>query len=236
MDIYPKKFSQINTRKKPSKYNKDILIKSQNKDEQKNIFISVNKDNMDFWKKHHHHHHFMILKKDFFYKRDIIFEWESNSYSGRTNSYSGRILHINFTPYNTNTQEFASQPSILALDFCALEEAEQRQEALAEMASSGLDIDIVLWLKYLDATDINVYKYGINKLRETDINILLTNLGGFLYSNKVSMRRKIIDTLGETKNEMVIPTLCEVLLEDISPIVRIGAAKALGKIGAAING
>jgi HEAT repeat protein len=50
------------------------------------------------------------------------------------------------------------------------------------------------------------------------------------------MRRKIIDTLGETKNEMVIPTLCEVLLEDISPIVRIGAAKALGKIGAAING
>ncbi|WP_293333247.1 HEAT repeat domain-containing protein [Microcoleus sp. CAWBG58] len=223
MDIYPKKFSKTNTRKKQSKYNKDILIKSQNKDEQKDIFISVNKDSMDSWEKHHHS--FIFLQKDFLYKRNIIFERESNS-SSEIN------LHINFTPYNTNTQEFARQPSILALDFSVLEEAQQRQEALEELANLGLDIDIVLLMKYLDSIEPNILEYGVNKLRETDINILLARLKKFLYSKNPLIRRKVVDTLGETKNEMVIPTICEVLLEDKSSIVRIGAAKALGKIGA----
>jgi hypothetical protein len=226
MDIYPKSFSKTNTRKKQSKYNKDILIKSQNKEVQKDIFISVNEDNIHFSEKHNHYS--LIFKNAFFYKSNIVFAWEANS------SY-GRKSHIDLRIYNTNIQGFAPESSILAWDFSVLEEAEQRQKALAEMANSGLEEEMVLLLKYLDAIDPNIFEYGINKLKEIDINILLAKLKVFLSSNKPWIRRKIVDTLGETKNEMTIPTLCEVLLEDRSPIVCIGAAKALGKIGA-ING
>lgn len=235
MDIFPVYFLKKVPSQTQSKHNQNASTKNQQKKEEYkhiNVHNSINYQRFS-----QGNYHIINFQKEAFSKILILSELISH------NNHE-KDLHFNFKQENlfllnydelTNGQKLRNHIYCLALDYLIFQEAEQRsnnhEEAFIEMEKSGLQRETVLLLQYLDDLNPNRREYGINMLRKRDINILLKELTGFLSSNKpLVVRRTIVDMLGKTKDEIVIPTLCEVLLEDRASIVRIAAAKALGEI------